>query len=64
VSLGIEDIALMSNLESNFTEQAIAVMIPKTPEGYARVAAFSQAVKSPDWIILAVQNYAEALTKI
>jgi hypothetical protein len=67
VSLGIEDmkeIALMSNMESNFTEQAIGVFIPKTQEGFARIAAFSQAVKSPDWTILAAENYADAFSKI
>ena len=67
VSLGIEDmqdITLMSNMESNFTEKAIGVMIPRTPEGYARVVAYSQTIKSPDWTILAAQNYKEALTKI
>ena len=67
VSLGIEDmqeIALMSNMESNFTEKAVGVMIPRTQEGVARVEAFSQAVKSPDWTVLAAQNYADALTKI
>lgn len=67
VSLGIEDmkeIALMSNMESNFTEKAIGVMIPRTQEGLARIAAFSQAVKSPDWMILAADNYVDALTKL
>lgn len=67
VSLGAEDmqeIAMMSNMESNFTEKAIVVIIPRTPEGYARVAAFSQALKSPDWTTLVAQNYEDALTKI
>lgn len=67
VSLGIEDmqeIALMSNMESNFTEKAVGVMIPRTQEGVARVEAFSQAVRSPDWTVLAAENYADALTKI
>ena len=67
VSLGFEDmkdIAFMSNMESNFTENAVGVMIPRTAEGLSRVAAFTQAIKSPDWTILAAQNYAEALTKI
>jgi hypothetical protein len=67
VSLGVEDmqeIALMSNMESNFTEKAIVVIIPRTPEGYARVAALGQAIKSPDWRVLAAQNYEDALTKI
>jgi hypothetical protein len=60
----MQEIALMSNMESNFTEKAIGVMIPRTQEGYARVAAFGQAVKSPDWTILAAENYADALLKI
>jgi hypothetical protein len=67
VSLGIEDmqeIALMSNMESNFTEKAVGVMIPRTQEGVARVEAFSQAVRSPDWTVLAAENYADTLTKI
>ena len=67
VSLGVEDmkeIALMSNMESNFTEKAVGVMIPGTEEGFARVEAFSQAVRSPDWTVLAAQNYADAFTKI
>jgi hypothetical protein len=67
VSLGIEDmqeIALMSNMESNFTEKAIGVMIPRSEEGYARIEALSQAVKSPDWTILAAHNYEDALSKI
>jgi hypothetical protein len=67
LSLGVEDmqeIALMSNMESNFTEKAIGVMIPRTPEGYSRVEALSQAIKSSDWTILVAQNYADALTKI
>jgi hypothetical protein len=67
VSLGFEDmkeIAFMSNMESNFTEKAVGVMIPRTAEGYARVATFSQAIKSPDWTILVAQNYEDALTKI
>jgi len=67
VSLGIEDmkdIALMSNMESNFTEKAIGVMIPKTAEGYARVEALGKAVKSPDWTVKVAKNYVDALTKI
>jgi hypothetical protein len=67
VSLGIEDmqeIAMMSNIESNFTEKAVGVMIPRTAEGFARVEAFSKAIKSPDWSILAAHNYEDALTKI
>ena len=67
VSLGVEDmqeITLMSNTESNFTEKAIGVIIPRTPEDYARTAAFSYAVKSPESIVLAAQNYAETLIKI
>ncbi|WP_339721588.1 hypothetical protein [uncultured Paraglaciecola sp.] len=67
VSLGVEDmqeIALMSNLESNFTEKAKMMIIPRTPQGFARISAFSQAIKSPDWRVLAAQNYEEALTKL
>jgi hypothetical protein len=67
VSLGIEDmqeIALMSNMESNFTEKVSCVIIPRTEEGYARVEAFSQAVRSPDWIVLTAKNHEDALTKI
>jgi hypothetical protein len=67
VSLGFEDmqeIALMSNMESNFTEKAIGVMIPRTAEGYARIVGLGQAIKSPDWTILIAHNYADALTKI
>ena len=67
VPLGNEDmqeIALMSNMESNFTEKAIGVMIPRTDEGYARVVAFSQAAKSPDCTVLAAHNCGNALTKI
>lgn len=67
VSLGFEDmkeIALMSNMESHFTEKAIGVIIPRTPDGYTRIQAFSQALKSPDWVVLAAKSYADALTKI
>jgi hypothetical protein len=67
VSLGIEDmqeIAMISNLESNFTEKVVGVMIPNTQEGLARVEAFSKAMTCPDWTILAAHNYADALTKI
>tara|TARA_R110002167_G_C12435069_1_gene630264 strand:+ start:354 stop:716 length:363 start_codon:yes stop_codon:yes gene_type:complete len=67
VSLGFEDmqeIAFMSNMESNFTEKAVGVLIPRTPEGLIRIAAFTQSIKSVDWTILAALNYAEALTKI
>jgi hypothetical protein len=67
VLLGIEDmreIALMTNMESNFTEKAIGVIIPRAQEGYARIEAFSQAVRSPDWKVLAAHDYADALTKI
>jgi hypothetical protein len=67
VSLGGEDmqeIALMSNMESNFTEKVIMVIIPKTPEGYDRVATFSQAVKSADWSVSTAQNYENALSRI
>jgi len=66
VLMGIEDmkeIALMSNLESNFSEKLKAVIIPKDADGYARVTALSQAIRSPDWQIYFAQNYAEALTK-
>jgi hypothetical protein len=67
VSLGSEDmqeIAFMTNMESNFTEKALIVMIPKTAEGFARVAVSRQSIKSPGWTILAAQNHVEALTKI
>ena len=67
VSLGSEDmqeIAFMTNMESNFTENALVVLIPRTNEGLARAAVFRQSIKSPDWTILTVQNHAEALTKI
>ncbi|MFQ3191928.1 MAG: hypothetical protein ACI936_003079 [Paraglaciecola sp.] len=67
VSLGIEDmqeIAMMSNIESNFTEKAVGVMIPRTSEGFTRVEAFSKAIQSPDWCVLAAHNYLDALTKI
>jgi hypothetical protein len=66
VSMGPEDmkeIALMSNLESNFSEKLQAVIIPKDEDGYKRVTALSQAIRSPDWNILFAQNYEEALTK-
>lgn len=66
VSMGPEDtkeIALMSNLESNFSEKLQAVVIPKDAQGYARVTALSHAIKSPDWKILFAKNYDEALTK-
>lgn len=66
VSMGPEDIkeiALMSNLESNFSEKLLAVIIPKDEDGYRRVTALSQAIKSPDWKILFAQTYTEALTK-
>lgn len=67
VSLGVEDmqeIAMMSNIESNFTEKAVGVIIPRTQEGSARIEVFSQAIKSPDWTVLVAQNYEDALTKI
>jgi hypothetical protein len=67
VSLDIEDMqefAMMSNIESNFTEKVVDVMIPRTAEGFARVEAFIKAIKSPDWSILVTHNYEDALTKI
>ena len=67
VSLGeadLKEIVLMSNLESNFTEKANIVIIPKTIEGHALIAAYGQAIKSPEWNVQAAQNYEEALSKI
>lgn len=67
VSLSSEDmqeITLMSNMESNFTEKAIGVVIPRTQEGYERIHALSQGIKSKDWSIFAAQNYSDALTKL
>ncbi|MEP1449185.1 MAG: hypothetical protein ABJK37_23980 [Paraglaciecola sp.] len=67
VSLGeadLKEIVLMSNLESNFTESANIVVIPRTPEGHAFVAAYAQAIKSPEWNVQVAQNYEEALSKI
>lgn len=67
VSLGeadLKEIVLMSNLESNFTEKANIVIIPKTIEGHALIAAYGLAIKTPEWNVQAAQNYEEALSKI
>jgi len=67
VDLGLDDLkdfAVISNIESNFSEKLLAVIIPKNADGYERVAVLSEAIRSPDWTILVAQNYADALTKI
>lgn len=67
VCIGLEDVrdfAVLSNLESNFSEKLLAVIIPKSAKGFERVAALSQGIKSPDWHVVLAHNYAEALTKI
>lgn len=67
VNLGPEDMkdfAVISNIESNFSEKLVAVFILKNSDGYERVSALSQAIKSPDWTILVAQNYEDALIKI
>ena len=67
VNLGPEDMkdfAVISNIESHFSEKLLAIFILKNPDGYERVSTLSQSIKSPDWNILVAKNYKDALTKI
>ncbi|MGS2720572.1 hypothetical protein [Paraglaciecola aestuariivivens] len=60
----LHEVTVLANVESNFAEKLFAIIIPKTAEGYDRVATLTQGIKSPDWTVMVAQNYPQALIKI
>jgi hypothetical protein len=63
----MKDVALMANIESNFTENLVEVIIPRATgdqESQERIEALSQAIKSRDWTVLLAKDYAHALQQI
>lgn len=70
VRIDLEDIkhvAMMANIESNFTEELVEVIIPRDIQdtnSQARVEALSQAIKSQNWAVLLAADYEDALAQI
>lgn len=57
----MRDISVLSNMESNFTETLIGIIIPRNEEGYERINLIKEFVKNPNWKIFAAKNITEAL---
>lgn len=57
---GIQQIALLSNMESNFTEELSAIIIPKDQAGFDRVDALRKLIKNPSWKVHIVWSIDEA----
>jgi hypothetical protein len=70
VTIGLEEIkqvALLANIESNFTQNLVEIIIPrdmKDQQSNQRIKTLSQAIKSQDWTVMIVESYADALAKI
>lgn len=60
----MRNLSVLSNVESNFTEQLIGVVIVRDEEGFERINFLKQFVKNPNWKIFAAIDFAEASTII
>ncbi|GAA0852985.1 hypothetical protein [Aliiglaciecola litoralis] len=60
----IRELAVLSNIESNFTEKLTAIIIPFDPTSSERVTALCDAIRAKDWHIQIATSYPEALALI
>ncbi|MFT5676614.1 MAG: hypothetical protein ACI808_002559 [Paraglaciecola sp.] len=60
----IKNLTLLSNLESNFTENLIGIAIPKDEQSYNRILTLRDGIQSDKWTVLIAHNYPEALSML
>jgi hypothetical protein len=60
----IKKLTLLSNLESNFTENLLGIAIPKDEESYDRILTLRDGIQSDKWTVFFARNYAEALSML
>ncbi|GAB5381154.1 MAG: hypothetical protein Alis3KO_04110 [Aliiglaciecola sp.] len=58
----IREIAVLSNVESNFTESLTGIVIPFDEEALERIEALSAAIRNEKWIVHIAKDYEHAKT--
>lgn len=58
----IGEIAVLSNVESNFTESLTAIVIPFDMGALQRIKALGKAIRNEKWIVNIAKDYEQAKT--